>query len=287
MNKGLRLGLIVDCTALAIGFSILAKLSLSGGVSCFQNGKVAMALLATALLVFPLKALRFYLLLIGRGLPRRKFVLLFCMSSFVSILFPFKIWELFRVYIFGKALGDYIKGVSIICLDRFVDLLGLLSMMIAGVLMFSWTFEAPLVILLIGIAGVLVAVYSLLPSFLKYWRMSMLEARSTPGRIAVLEIIKFIHNAYLDVRQMLQGRFILLVLLSALSWGIEMSSLIVLRSTHYSGIDNLFPRYLEASLSQIRFLPQLNFIVMSSVVLLLVSVITLVSGIHKKTVTKQ
>ena len=283
MIKGFHIGLFVDGIVLAISIAFLAKLYYSGEVTCFCGNGVTMTLVATAFVVFSIKAFRLYLLLMGRGLQWRRYVFLFCMTSFVSILLPFKAGEIFRLYVFGKALGGYIKGASLIFLDRFVDTLGLLSVIIVGKLMFSWTFDVPLVMSLVGIMGMLVALYLFLPGFLKYWRQNMLEGRSSSVRLAWLEMIKFIDNAYLDVRQMLQGRFGLLIFMSILSWSVEMGSLIVLRTVPYNGIDNLFPRYLDAALLQVRFLPQLNFVVISSVLLLLANAIVLFSGMHKAT----
>ncbi len=283
MVKGFHIGLFVDGIVLAISIAFLAELCYSGKVTCFCGNGIAVTLVATAFVVFSIKAFRLYLLLMGHGLQRRRYVLLFCMTSFVSILLPFKAGEIFRLYVFGKALGDYIRGASLIFLDRFVDTLGLLSVILVGKLMFSWTFDIPLLVSLGGVTGGLVALYLFLPGFLRFWRQNLLEGRSSSVRLAALEMIKFIDNAYLDVRQMLQGRFVLLIFMSILSWSVEMGSLIILRTIQYGGIDNLFPRYLDAALMQVRFLPQLNFVVISSVLLLLASVIALFVGTHKST----
>lgn len=283
MVKGFHIGLFVDGVVLAISIAFFAELCYSGNVTCFCGNGIAVTLVATAFVVFSIKAFRLYLLLMGHGLQWRRYVLLFCMTSFVSILLPFKAGEIFRLYVFGKALGDYIRGASLIFLDRFVDTLGLLSVILVGKLMFSWTFDIPLLVSLGGVTGGLVALYLFLPGFLRFWRQNLLEGRSSSVRLAALEMIKFIDNAYLDVRQMLQGRFVLLIFMSILSWSVEMGSLIILRTIQYGGIDNLFPRYLDAALMQVRFLPQLNFVVISSVLLLLASVIALFVGTHKST----
>lgn len=97
--------------------------------SALKEEKVAsiLILIFTALLVHVLKAGRLYLALYGTRRKLRTYLKKYCIVTPVTIILPFKIGELFRMHYYGSQIGNVLKGIVIIFLDRFMDTLALVT----------------------------------------------------------------------------------------------------------------------------------------------------------------
>ena len=68
-------------------------------------------LVMTVLFVHMIKAARLYLALYGTDVSRKNFLETYCLTTPFSILIPFKLGELLRMYSYGNLIGDHLKGV--------------------------------------------------------------------------------------------------------------------------------------------------------------------------------
>ena len=80
--------------------------------------------------VHTIKALRLYITLLGTNIDRVEYIKTYCKVTPISILFPFKLGEIFRIYSYGYLINNYLKSTVIILLDRFMDTIALLSIII-------------------------------------------------------------------------------------------------------------------------------------------------------------
>ena len=81
----------------------------------------------TVILVHVIKAGRLYLALYGSEIAFITYLNTYCKVTPVSIMLPFKLGELFRMYCYGQLLGNNLKGVVIILFDRFMDTTALMT----------------------------------------------------------------------------------------------------------------------------------------------------------------
>ena len=68
-----------------------------------------------------LKMLRFYLVLLEEKLSVRKFLLLYIRTTFVNLLIPFKLGEIYRAFCVVRLTGRAEIGILSVVLDRFFD----------------------------------------------------------------------------------------------------------------------------------------------------------------------
>ena len=76
-------------------------------------------------LVHLAKMARLYLVLMEHKISLRRFILLYCKTTFVNLFIPFKIGELYRIYKIKKETKHWQVGVLSVVIDRFFDILAL------------------------------------------------------------------------------------------------------------------------------------------------------------------
>lgn len=222
-------------------------------------------LIITVLLVHILKSSRLYIILYGEKISRRKYLETYCMTTPVSILIPFKLGEFFRMFAYGRAIGNYLKGVIIILLDRFMDTLALLTIIIAKIVFFNgrmdsltWFFVFFLVLLLV--------VYTLFPKTIMYWKNFFLTSSATPRKLKALKWIELSISIYTEIRTICQGRGAILYGLSLLAWGIEVSGLMLQVSGAAAG-QQVVSRYLSAAIGSGSSIELQRFVIASVILL--------------------
>ena len=82
------------------------------------------------LLIHLFKCLRQYLLLIEENIHINEFINLYIKSTFCSIILPYKIGELYKAYLYGYKIKNYIKGIITVIIDKFCDAIFLLIIFI-------------------------------------------------------------------------------------------------------------------------------------------------------------
>lgn len=87
-------------------------------------------LIVTIILVHMTKAIRLYFALYGTEIKRIDFFKTYCKVAPISVVIPFKLGEFFRMYYYGTLIGNVLKGIVIILLDRFMDTLALVTIII-------------------------------------------------------------------------------------------------------------------------------------------------------------
>lgn len=185
------------------------------------------AVIVAALLIHVLKAFRLYLALYGNGnsISRRDFVKLYMFTTPISILLPFKLGDLFRMFCYGKKLKNYIRGTVIILLDRCQDTVALLAV----ILLFGSFWNKTLLVfgfLLAVFMCLVIACYKMFPGFYGYWKKYLLRETATQRKIWALKGLENCRTIYLEAEQVIRGKGMLMLLLSFFAWFIEIVSAI-------------------------------------------------------------
>ena len=224
-------------------------------------------LIVTVMIVHCLKAIRLYFALYGGGLSFSRYLKIYCKATPVSIIFPFKTGELFRMYCYGMQTGDMLKGVITVVLDRFMDTIALLTMII-GINAICGGVIAPFVYGLIVFAVVLLLMYMAFPGMHHYWLKYLLRADATSRRIKVLKILDNLNHVYKEIGNVTRGRGIILYGLSLMAWGVEISAISLLYRLR--GEKDVFGKifeYISSAISSSQSTELKQFVFISVVVL--------------------
>ena len=219
-------------------------------------------LIFTVFSVYSLKAFRFYFLVAGSGIPLVKYICVFAQTSFVNIIVPFKAGEIFRLFCFGHLTKNYPKGFAIVLLDRFVDTLSLLAILLVANIL-DKTETSAIFFLLVAVCAFLILFYALLQGILVYWNEYFIKSKSSRSHLNALIFVNKLTEVYDELRNLVNGRFFLIFVLSIFSWGIEIGSLLLCRNYFDFEQKGLISNYLSAALSGNKFLPLRNFILVS------------------------
>ena len=183
-------------------------------------------LFSAVILVQIIKGLRLYFELYEKHMSKGLFVRQYCKVVPVSMILPGKLGDFFRAYCFGYHMKDYLAGISVIILDRFVDTLGLVTVMLAFFLMYSFMAQK-LFFLLVFTLLMLWAVYIVFPGMSRYWRHYLLVQPASRRLLKRLQFLQRMQRAYQELQQVIHGKFLVVYLLSLLAWSIEIGSLAI------------------------------------------------------------
>ena len=184
-------------------------------------------LLLTVFLVHVLKALRLYFALYGSEVKGNDFIKTYCKVTPVSVVLPFKIGEIFRMYCYGKLIGNVLRGMVIVLFDRFMDTAALVT-----VIFLSWILNSEgavkpdlLMCFLLLFLIFTFAIYFVYPGIKKIWIKSLLKSKATHNKIAVLSTLNKISDIYIEIENVSKGRGVVLYILSIIAWVVEIGSL--------------------------------------------------------------
>lgn len=182
------------------------------------------ALLLGFLLVHIIKLMRLYLILIDRKIPFERFVPAYLRTTFVNLIIPFKLGEIYRIGVFYKIAGDFKTGFFSVVVDRFFDTLAIIMILLPYQLMISRTITLPAILLSVFIVVIVIA-YMIFPSSYRFLNGYIITSKNSSRSLAVLKGLEVVNEWYEYVRMLVIGRYGLIVLLSLAAWILEISVL--------------------------------------------------------------
>lgn len=185
---------------------------------------VVITLLVTIILVDIIKGMRLYFELYEKHIPIGLYVRQYCKVMAVSMLLPFKLGDIFRAYCFGYQIGNYMVGIAVIILDRFVDTLALITIVLAFVLCLTFPMDI-LLYFFIFVLCILLVLYHILPEMLLYWKRYYVKQEATVHNIRVLRMLTRIQNTQKELSIIVHGKFLFVYVLSLMAWGAELGGL--------------------------------------------------------------
>lgn len=225
-NLGLYADLVFAFLTIYYLYAYVHSLLLWQGRTALGLGTLSATLLV-AVLVHSLKALRLYLILLDYALPLPAFLKLYGDTALVNLLLPYKGGELYRGLRVGRSTGSLVQGYVSVLFDRFLDTLALVTVVI-GFSFFTGG-RLPLICAAFVIfAFSVVALYWLFPSLHQFWRHYLLFSKSSEKALQALRLCQLCHKAYQGVHKVVQGRFVLLYLVSMAAWLTEVGGLLAL-----------------------------------------------------------
>lgn len=240
------------------------------GIDWKRNSIVEMSILIlTAVIVHSIKIVRLYFVLYGRKISLIEHIKQYCKVISVSMILPFKLGEFFRVYCYGYQIQNYFDGIMIILVDRFVDTLGLLTMIlfinIENDLHFSFIFY----LLLFFLIAIIIC-YLIFPGIYHYWKHELLISKVSRRKNDLLYLLEKLNHAYLEVSVLIKGRCAILYVLSFCAWGVEIGGIFLCNQiTTQTDSAYFLSEYLTSVLLGTE-IPYLRQFILVSILLLLV-----------------
>lgn len=186
-------------------------------------------IIATAVCVNFIKALRMYLLIFDFRISLHKFVKFYTITAFVNITVPLKCGEVYRGYYLGNMVKSMSEGYILVILDRFVDTLALITVVI-GANMFLGTDMDLVYLVLVAFVCIFFTIYLLFQPLYTYWNHYLIYNRSSNNTLKALHLLEGCHKLYENIREIIKGKFIILYVLSLIAWMVEMVSMVTLSS---------------------------------------------------------
>lgn len=173
------------------------------------------------------KLMRLYLILLEQKIDFKHFVLTYLKTTFVNLLIPFKLGELFRVYCFAKETKEFQVGLFSVIVDRFFDTVALLIILIPFELFLSGnvTFVTAALTVFSTLA---IFMFSMFPGIYTYLNRYIIRQKTSHRSMLVLRGLEITKVWYDYVRNLIIGRYALVILLSCIAWLAEIGVLFCL-----------------------------------------------------------
>lgn len=227
-----------------------------------------LALILTVCVVHAIKAFRLYLALYGAEITLSAYLKTYCKVTPVSVILPFKMGELFRMYCYGRQIKSLGRGVIIVLLDRFMDTLALVTMIFA-IKVFNGGKVPNLAFVLMLFLAVMFIAYYVFPGIYDFWKKFLLAAKATKNKMAVLKMIAGISKIHQEITNVARGRGFILYVLSLLAWGIELCSIAFIGGiVGHNDLNKRFSRYMSSAMGMGGSTELKRFVVVSVITLI-------------------
>lgn len=184
-------------------------------------------LMIMVIIVYGIKAFRLYFMIFDQKISVVSFLKQYCKALPVSIIFPFKLGELFKIYCYGYALQNYFNGAVVVMLDRFVDTLALVSIITVLSVIYGTNPGTLLYVLIAFIASIMVC-YLLFPGMYRYWKHYFIKAKATENGLKILSLFEKLNESYTEVQKVVKGRYAIAYMISLIVWIIELGGVAVI-----------------------------------------------------------
>ena len=221
-----------------------------------------------------MKFFRLYIIFLEERISLKRYIKTYIKTTFVNIIIPFKLGEIFRIYCFYKETNNLKKSIIGVIIDRFIDTIALLVFLIPLDLNQNGKCSE-ITLLLIGFVIVSILLISMIPSTYRYLNRFFIVNSQTKGSLRILRSLEFINELYNAGRELIKGRMYLLFITSVLSWGvdffiIQLLSNIVLGTFSIS----IFTDYLSSAIFQPDNIVMVHYSIMVSIEFALIGLIT-------------
>lgn len=242
----------------------------------FQGRGLAhiLIIVVTVFVVHFIKAGRLYFALYGSNISIGTYLKIYCKVTPVSVVIPFKLGEFFRMYCYGKVLGDALKGIVIVVLDRFMDTLALVSIVFIVWFFNGGNVAAVVYILLLFLVFALFVFYAL-PGVYTFWKHYILKSRATDGKLLALSMLEAVNRIYEEIKGVSTGRGIILYFMSLLAWIVEIGSVALqIDLLKVKNLNQVIADYLTSAIGSTPTVELKQFVFVSIVMLIVIYSIT-------------
>ncbi len=185
---------------------------------------IGAAILIVFLCVHLIKMMRMYLIVLDRKVSFDRFVPAYLRTTLINLLIPYKLGEIYRVGVFYRISGGFKTGFFSVLIDRFFDTLALILILLPYQLFISGTVTVPTVMLTVFVIVVLMT-YRVFPPSYEFLNRYIITSRESKRSMMALSALESVNGWYLYVRDLVKGRYGILLLFSLAAWILEITVL--------------------------------------------------------------
>ena len=170
------------------------------------------------------KMIRLYLVLMEHKIGFGRFLLLYCKTTFVNLLIPFKAGEIYRIFAIGRDTEVWQVGILSVLIDRFFDIAALFLVLLPldfvffeEISLITWVF--------LGVILIIACIYLSIEPTYRYLTRYIIKEKSSGRSMAVLKGLDVVNDWYEFTKNLVQGRFALIFLASFAGWIFEIFTL--------------------------------------------------------------
>ncbi|MCR5508376.1 MAG: flippase-like domain-containing protein [Lachnospiraceae bacterium] len=227
-------------------------------------------------IVHTVKLFRMYLILLEKRIRFGRFVFAYCRTTLANLIIPFKLGEIYRMIVFSRLAGGAGMGIGSVIVDRFFDTLALVLILIPLHILYPSGTSAVSVFLAVFVVAI-IFVYITFPSAYRYLNRYIIIHRGAGFSMSVLKWLEVLNAGYEHIRQLVRGRYALLVIMSFAAWVLEGGLLYVFALFIGETCDlGVFSEYITSIMSAGRSALQFKYIAFSASVM---AVFTAVTGV--------
>ena len=172
------------------------------------------------LIIHILKFFKIYLILLEEKIPLRVMAKLYIKTTFVSTVLPYKTGELFKMYTYGNEIKNYTKGIIAVLVDKFFDALILCLILVPyGLIVTESIPKMGLIMLVFFIIALIV--YISFENTYYYLNKFFVFKNQTKKSVVALRILEKVREVYIKTKEMIRGRYLLLLILTSTTWAFE------------------------------------------------------------------
>jgi len=192
------------------------------------------------------KMARLYLVLMEHKISFGRFVLLYIRTTFINLIIPFKLGEVYRVEEIARETKVWQVGLLSVLVDRYFDMTALLCLLVPFDILYRKGLSPITIVLLVVIAAVAL-LYTAIPTSYAYMNRYLIIKKSSARSMAALKGLDVVKKWYDFTKNLVTGRYAMIVLASLLGWVSEVVTLKALATVSKGNfVLGDFASYIEA-----------------------------------------
>ena len=223
-----------------------------------------------------IKMMRMYLILLDRKITFERFVPAYFRTTLVNLVIPYKLGEIYRVFVYFRISEGFKTGFFSVLTDRFFDTFAIVLILLPYQMLTMGRVTIP-VLLLAGFLVVVVLGYAITPSTYRFLNKYIIQYRTSNRSLSILKTLEVIHDWYEYVRTLVSGRYGILILLSLGAWLLEI--LVLMGFAGFVGLGfkvSDFGAYIESIISGNTYYLKNQYTLCSIIVIFVATIVSLV-----------
>lgn len=197
------------------------------GFFLIQKGVFYIASIMVAVILANIcKSLRLYIIIYGERYKFWNYIKTYFKTNLINIILPFKLGDAYKMLCIGSLLGSVPKGIVTVFLDRFIDTVAIITLVLVGILFGKCRISAIIILLIVFLIIAFLAFFSF-PAFFVFWNRYILRLDSNKQRLSVLKMLDILKHMFDEVVAVSKGRSLMLYVLSIMAWVLELGRIVI------------------------------------------------------------
>lgn len=208
--------------------------------------KILLILISFSFIHF-FRVIRQYMILMDSKIHINELTKSYLFSSLLNTILPYKLGEIYKIYLYGGVIKDYKKSAIAVIIDKFFDAFVLLIIFSIIEIKKGQGLSYITILLLLVVCGIFIIYFSFDKTY-KFLNQYLVINKNNKITIKCLKILEEAYELYLEIKNMIKYREILLIILTILSWALEIVFVYVIKYIKYNNFNfTNFVEYINSS----------------------------------------